>query len=301
MAVSLWIIASALSPRPQRLAGGGFLVPCPVPSHGKGRGDRSPSLQISDGERRLLVHCFSGCDPRDVLKELRRRGLLEDDRPPTRATIKKPTPPADDDHVRAQRAKARWLWSQRQPIKGSIAETYLREARGIKIDPLPLALAFLPPKKPGHHPAMIAAFALPTEEYPPGYFCLRDVEAVHLTLLKPDGSGKAEVERPKLIVGRSQLPIALAPPNDLLGLAITEGIEDGLTAHEATGLGVWAAGAANRMPALANEVPDYIECVTVYAHADRAGRNGARALAAALRKRDLRIDIIVEGIDINDR
>jgi len=65
--------------RPQRLPDGGYLVPCPVPSHGRGRGDRNPSLRIGDGETRLLVHCFGGCDPRDVLDVLRRRGLLDDE------------------------------------------------------------------------------------------------------------------------------------------------------------------------------------------------------------------------------
>lgn len=59
--------------------GEGFLVRCPVPSHGQGRGDRRPSLSIRDGDDRLLVRCFAGCDPRDVLAELRRRGLLDDD------------------------------------------------------------------------------------------------------------------------------------------------------------------------------------------------------------------------------
>jgi hypothetical protein len=50
---------------------------------------------------------------------------------------------------------------------------------------------------------------------------------VHLTLLAPDGSGKADVEKPKLVVGPpGVLPIVLAPVNDLLGLAITEGIEE---------------------------------------------------------------------------
>ena len=64
--------------RAQRLTGGNWLVPCPVPSHGKGRGDRSPSLRIGDGASRLLVCCYAGCDARDVLGELRRRGLLDD-------------------------------------------------------------------------------------------------------------------------------------------------------------------------------------------------------------------------------
>jgi hypothetical protein len=47
------------------------LVCCPVPSHGRGHGDRHPSLSISIGDDgRPLVHCFSGCDPADVLAAL---------------------------------------------------------------------------------------------------------------------------------------------------------------------------------------------------------------------------------------
>src|SRR5262249_25009751 len=152
------------------------------------------------------------------------------------------------------------LWSQRQPIFDTIAERYLHDVRGITCFP-PTTLSFLPARKPEHHPAIIAAFAMPKEnkalkgklDFP------RNVQAVHLTLLKPDGSGKAEIENPKIIVGSSKLPIVVAPPTDLLGLAITEGIEDALSVYQATGLGAWAAGSAGRMPALAAVIPDYIE------------------------------------------
>ena len=66
-------IARVLAGQPpvQRLNDGGYLVSCPVPGHGKGRGDRNPSLRIADGDTRLLVHCFGKCDARDVLAELR--------------------------------------------------------------------------------------------------------------------------------------------------------------------------------------------------------------------------------------
>jgi putative DNA primase/helicase len=38
-----------------------------------------------------------------------------------------------------------------------------------------------------------------------------NVEAVHVTLLRPDGGGKADVEKPKIIVGSpSGRPITLA-------------------------------------------------------------------------------------------
>jgi hypothetical protein len=118
---------------------------------------------------------------------------------------------------------------------------------------------------------------------------------VHLTRLKPDGSGKAG-EPAKIMVGFSTgSPIVLAPPNDLLGMAITEGIEDGLSVHEDTGLGVWAAGAANRMPALAAAVPDYIDFTTIVADDDAAGRRFAGALAEALERRGLEALVTIPG------
>lgn len=286
-------IAFALGRRVHRLADGGYLVPCPVPSHGKGRGDRSPSLSLRDGATCLLVHCYAGCDARDVLGLLRHRGLLGD------GAILKPKAPAPDDlnrgeYKRQQHHKAAFLWSQRKPITGTPAEVYLRAARGITC-PLPPTLGFLQPRKAGQHPGMIAAFAL-TGEVEPGVLAPPcNVGAVHLTLLKPDGSGKANVPNNKLMVGSpGALPITLAPPNDLLGLCITEGIEDGLTAFEATRVGVWVAGSAGQMPTLADVVPNYVEAVTIYSHADKAGQDGARRLADRLVERG--IDVCIDGI-----
>ncbi|MGX1352999.1 hypothetical protein AB7M49_006608 [Bradyrhizobium elkanii] len=194
---------------------------------------------------------------------------------------------------RQQHKKAAFFWSQHRPIAGTIAETYLR-MRGI-VCPLPATLGFLPPRKPEHHAAMVAAFALPDEIEPGVLSAPRNVTAVHLTLLKPDGGGKAEVEPNKIIVGSpGDLPIVLAPPNDLLALSITEGIEDSLTAFEATGRGSWAAGNAGRLPKLAGLIPNWIESVTVCAHDDPAGRAGSLALAEMLDQRG--IEALVEGL-----
>jgi len=291
-------IAEALGGRrATRLSDGSYLVPCPLPSHGKGRGDRSPSLRIGDGQTRLLVHCYSGCNRLDVLDELRRRSLLDDvrQRPAAKRAPSSPTTP--DVYARQQHHKAAWLWSKRQPIAGSLAERYLRETRGVACA-LPPTLGFLPPSKPEHHPAMIGAFALVDEPGAP-----RDVDSVHLTLLRADGSGKADVDKPKLIVGSpSGRPIVLAPANDLGGLAIAEGIEDALTVHFSTGLGAWAAAAASFMPKLADTVPSYIEAVTIYAHTDKAGRDGAHGLAMRLDRRNrddrdpLNVEILIEGL-----
>ena len=79
----------------------------------------------------------------------------------------------------------------------------------------------------------------------------------------------------------------LAPWTNSRGLVITEGIEDALTAFQATGLATWAAGSASHMPALAPNVPDWVETVTIVADDDRAGQEGASKLAAALQRRGI--------------
>jgi hypothetical protein len=128
---------------------------------------------------------------------------------------------------------------------------------------------------------MIGAFGLP-EEPEPGVLGMpyNAVLGVHITRIAPDGSGKAGTERDKIMIGKSSgWPIVLAPPNDLLGLAITEGIEDALSVHEVTGLGAWAAGSASRLLALADVIPDYIDCVTILVDDDQHGRRHAADLA----------------------
>ena len=179
-------------------------------------------------------------------------------------------------------SKARWLWSQRKPIAGSIAERYLREKRKIKC-PLPATLGFLPARGE-YAPAMIAAFGFP-HEIEPGVIDIADgaLKGVHITRLLPDGSDRERGDQAKIMVAHSVgFPIVLAPPNDLLGMSVAEGVEDGLTVHQSTGLGGWAAGSASRMPALAAVIPSYIECVTVVADDDRDGRRHSAVLADRL-------------------
>jgi hypothetical protein len=197
-------------------------------------------------------------------------------------------PNDDHDDVRRRRDMARWLWAQRKPPAGSIAETYLRKARGYG-GPLPATLGFLRPFK-DYPPSLIAAFAMPEEAEPGVLRAPLDVDAVQLIALRADGSNKAAVEIQKRTIGSPKgMPIAVAPANDLLAISVHEGIEDALSAHEATGLGAWASGGAPFLPHLADAVPSYIETVTVIAHSDEAGRIGARALARRLAARGFKV------------
>ena len=197
---------------------------------------------------------------------------------------------------------AAWRWSLRQNIAGTAAETYLREARRIRC-PLPRTLAFLPPYR-GGPPSMVAAFGLVPvlENSPEVVVAPKDVTTIHQTFLRPDGSGKAHVKDlsiskdglplgPKIIMGSSTWPIVLAHPNDLAGHAITEGIEDGLSVLEATGLGVWVAGAANRLPGVVGHVPDWIECVTLFEHPDKSSRRAVEESAEMLIDRGIEVRV----------
>jgi hypothetical protein len=196
----------------------------------------------------------------------------------------------EQDEARERLKVALRLWRRRMPIGGTAAETYLRVVRGYG-GRLPGTLGFLPATEI-HPPAMIAAFGM-AQETLPGELTIHDaaVRGVHLTKLKPDGSGKAGTDSDKIMIGKSVgFPIVLAPINDGLGLAIAEGVEDALSLHEATGLGAWAAGSASRLPALADRIPSYVETVSIAADDDTAGLKYADALGQiVLRSRECKI------------
>ena len=251
-------------------------------------------LRVWRNEPSFLTYCCARCGAKGYARE----GSEDQDRPiidlHLHRQLRAEAGRRDAAYRDRQHEKARWLWRQSVPLEGTIAERYLRSCRCIGLDCWPATLRFLPPTNPKHHPAMIAAFVTPNEQEP-DTFAIDPavVRAVHLTFLKTDGSHKADIDPNKIIIGSLPgVPLVVAPMNGPLALAITEGIEEALTVHQATGWGAWAAGAASRMPALADAVPDYTECVTIIEDDNEPGRRGARGLAAGLRRRGLHVEII---------
>ena len=57
--------------------GNGYLASCPVPHHGRGNGDKNPSLSVTDGEDgNILFKCHGGCDQHSVFNTIKDMGLL---------------------------------------------------------------------------------------------------------------------------------------------------------------------------------------------------------------------------------
>jgi putative DNA primase/helicase len=102
---------------------------------------------------------------------------------------------------------------------------------------------------------------------------------VHRTFIKPDGSGKADVPSPKMMLGGSGVIRLYDWQND--GLAICEGVETGLAIAQRLGwLPIWAVGSTSTMSALP-VLPGV--ALTIFSDKDCNG-SGQRAADACARR-----------------
>ena len=93
-------------------ANGQWVASCPVPSHGKGNGDKNPSLSIHIGDDgKPLFHCHGGCSQEEVFNTIKDRNLLPEltERPDPLANIK-PIPKVE--------FQQEWIYTDedRQPV-----------------------------------------------------------------------------------------------------------------------------------------------------------------------------------------
>jgi putative DNA primase/helicase len=248
--------------------GDGWLCRCPLPSHGKGRGDRSPSLLIKDGAEAVLFKCFAGCDAQDILHELRGRGIIGEREAPERHSVKadpapehKPNPDALD------------LWRQAASIQSDSIQARFLKSRGITLAPPPsLRAATILHLDRYPLPAMVAAVQAPD----------RRVIAVQVTLIDPRGNRKAQVRIPRKRVGALGWgAVRLAAAGDALGLA--EGVEKALAAMQLFNVPVWSSLGAGRMHRV--HVPDQVSELHVFVDNDAAGQAAAERTAHEHRHR----------------
>ena len=158
---------------------GTFDVPCPKcgPCKRSARNQRRPVLRVYRVEPNFAGYHCARCGDKGAA--LDRNGTPPD---PMKLARARAEAAERERIVKADRlGLARWLWARREPIGGSIAETYLRSARSYG-GHLPETLGFLPGRG-DHPPAMIAAFGMAIETDEPGKLAIGvdAVKGVHLT------------------------------------------------------------------------------------------------------------------------
>jgi putative DNA primase/helicase len=204
--------------------GRGWLIPCPVPSHGKGEGDRNPSLKIWDARDGIGVKCYAGCSARDVLAALNL---------PINARPHNNTSPRAMDTTEY----ALQIWRKSRDAKGTLAEIYLNN-RGLKLPDWPPIVRFHPSlwynKEKRFCPTMLTLFQDLATEQPCG---------ITRTFLNDDG-GKIE----RMMLGRVRHAAIKLDSNSKIrsdgALVIGEGFETCLAAKTLGLDRVWALGSA---------------------------------------------------------
>lgn len=255
--------------------GGGFLCRCPVTGHGKGKGDRNPSLSVSDGDRGLVYHCFAGCEARAIFEVLEKLDVSREALPIFAAR----EPPKPKTTI----ADALALWRAAGSVADTPGEKYLA-ARGLPLPPASVRflrnVAFSPTRK---FDCLVQGLQAVT----------RELVAVQLTFLHPSRPEKAPVARPRRMIGRSRgAALRLAAPARVLGL--TESFENAQALTLMTSLPLWASCGAERMPLV--KLPDIVENLIVFADPDLPGLLAAQKV----RENNRHINVEIRSPDGED-
>jgi hypothetical protein len=264
-------------------------APCPVcqPERRKGQ----DALTLADGRSgRLVLNCKkSGCAFLDILAAA---GLRSGDyAPPDPATLAQRERDARAEAMK-RAAQAERLWREAQPIAGTLAETYLR-GRGITCALLP-TLRF-------HG----ACWHGPTARRWPAMVALVEgagLPAVHRTWLRPDGSGKADIEPAKAMLGATAggaVRLSDGPSR----LVVGEGLESALSLLCGLLDGpavVWAALSTSGLRGI--RLPSQPGRLTIACDGDGPGRAAAHALAERAHALGWQVGILDPGTgaDWND-
>lgn len=235
----------------------GYTCLCPV------HDDSTPSLSLSMDGDTLLVHCFAGCDPEEVLSAVRDAGFT--------GRMERNENFFAEQTAESKKEYAQKIWKESYAPEGSPVETYLR-ARGYTGE-IPDSIAYHPCMKHApsgqYFPAMIAAVTI---------FPSQEIVAIHRTYLKPDGSGKADVEPDKMMLGSVKGGAVMFGPQSGMMLHVAEGIETALSIFLSTGAPTWATLSASNMENLVLPSVQDVPLLLIGADPDIAGLKAAMRL-----------------------
>ena len=282
----------------------GWLASCPAAGHGKGQGDRHPSLSISIGrEGQLLLWCHAGCPLEEICGAvgLRVRDLFVGPRHGTSpgSSTAPSYPVARDASDPSKGTKlALDLLQRTRPIQpGGLIDRYLhkRVPQIPRDQPRPGDLresTGLRHPNGSHHPAMVAVVRDVTGK---AVACHRTYVAdVGGWVLKVDDEKVPETTREdeaKFLLGPVKGAAIRVGP-DAEAIVIGEGIESTLAASAATGRTGWAAISVSGIRALA--LPSTIRDVLIAYDRDPAfaGQRAALVLLRRLRSDGVRVELL---------
>lgn len=247
----------------------------------------NPPLAIKRGDKGLLLHCFRGCDYRDIKGALGAYGPTEVN--PLTAADAEQQGKADAALAEKKARQAEACWAETKPITGTPAEAYL-QARGITIHPGDVRF----------HPE---CWHGPTAKRLPamvGRIRGGDGFGIHRTYLHPEGR-KADVRPAKMMLGGAKggavrVREAFGP------LLVGEGIESVLSAISALpDVGsAWAALSTSGLMSVT--LPRKPGELIVAVDGDDAGRKAGQSLARRATAAGWKVSNADpgDGLDFND-
>jgi putative DNA primase/helicase len=228
-------------------------------------------MTLSNGEDgRLLAYCHGGHQFDELLPALVPYGLLDSDDDTDFASVDNSAVCRRDEAARI--AQACYIHSL-----GNVDERIevYRRSRGITItSPILRFSEQAPHRLVGRRPALLAPFV--------------DVHgqltAVHMTFMKHDGSGKADLPKEFQRECRGVVrgaAIRLMAHDPARALVLGEGIESTMAAAEIFGLPGWAAGSAGGLKTI--ELPPDVQQIVIAADHDESGCSQRNAIEATRR------------------
>ncbi|WP_425276992.1 DUF7146 domain-containing protein [Bartonella tribocorum] len=250
-----------------------------------------PMEMIANGnDGRLLLYCYAGCSFREIIQALIRIGLLGKQAYTHMLSFSKQFC-ADLKQAKRKAERAKVIWQQSQPIKNTLAETYLR-MRGITCD-LPTDLRFYDKCL---HLSGVKLPALIALVKGAGFF------AIHRTFLQNNGC-KTDQKPAKAMLGSVTGGAVQLSQGNPKHLVICEGIETGLALLSgllSEPVNLWASLSTHGMMHV--NLPDTKSRLTIAMDGDEAGRKAGFTLAARAYRQGFEVFIMQApyGLDFND-
>jgi hypothetical protein len=259
---------------------GGRRASIPAPGHSPA--DRSVSLLLRDD--RVVVHTFGDGDWREVLDDLRARGLIDDRNAPTALAVAlspRSSPPAATDVER--RDAARRFWDGGRAVPDTLSERHCRLRR--------IRRALPGPDVARHCSATpVSAYAESKHQRPALLVAICDGDgaftAVEVTYLKANGQRAGGMRLPRKTIGLLPANTSIRIDTAAAEMVVGEGFFTTLSATERFQLPGWALMSTRNLRTWIP--PEGVRSVLIAGDRGTDGEASAALLAARLREHGVR-------------